>query len=107
MRADRLRNVVFAADLEAGSQRDRIFDRLCCAVAGRRQVRMSRVADLDHPCSRRSPAGLWISPQKFEIHNRVFRCALDEFFEYRGPFLRARHLVESFKDYFLIDLIVP
>lgn len=68
---------------------------------------MSRVADLDHSCSWRSPARLRIPPQKLKIHDRVVGRALDELFEYRRPFLRAWNFVEPFEDDFFVNLVIP
>jgi hypothetical protein len=68
---------------------------------------MSRIANLDDACSRRSPAGLRIPPQELKIHNRVVWCALDKLFEYRRPFLWAWDFVEPFKDDLFVNLVVP
>ena len=68
---------------------------------------MSRVANLNNACAGRRPARLRVPPQQLEVHNCVIRRALDKFFEYGRPFLGPGHFVQPFKDYLLIDLIVP
>ena len=53
---DSLFDVLLAADLEARSQRDGVFECLCRAVAGRWQERVCAVSDLDDTRRRGCPA---------------------------------------------------
>ena len=46
---DGLFDVLLAADLEASSKRDGVFECLCRAIAGRWQERVRAVPDLDDP----------------------------------------------------------
>jgi hypothetical protein len=70
---------------------------------------MRCVANLDHACTGRCPAGLRVAPEQFEVNDGVWWCALDELLENGRPFhlLHSRHVFHTLEHLFLLNGVVP
>ena len=107
MRADRLRNVLFAANLQTRCERDSVLDCLSCAVARCWKIWVGTVTNLHNSGSRRRPSGLRVSPQEFEVDNRVRRGASNKVLEDWRPFLGSWDLIQALDDFVSFDCVTP
>jgi len=70
---------------------------------------MCCISDLNHARTGRSPAGLWVSPEEFEVDNGVWWCGLNKLFEDWRPLdcLHAGHGLHSIKHFLLVNGVAP
>jgi hypothetical protein len=107
--ADRLRDVLLAANLQTGSYGYGILDGLSRAITGSWEIRMRSITDLNDAGAGRGPARLGVSPEELEVDDSVGRGSLNQLLEDWRPLdlLHSRHCVHTVKDLFLLNGVVP
>lgn len=70
---------------------------------------MCGVTDLDDACGGRRPLRLWVSPEKFEVNDSVWRRDVDELLEDGRPLVlfHAGHVVHAIEHLILLDGVIP
>lgn len=79
---DGFRDLVFAGELQAGSDGDGVLNSLGSTVTGCGQESVCGITNLNHARGGRSPGELRVTPEKLEVDDGVGRCDLDQLLEH-------------------------